>query len=105
MTAKDFILSLPEKVNSDAVAGQNTSFYFDVDGDGGGQYTVNLVDGKLTVQEGQVGEVVCKVSTKAETFLALVTGQQNPMTAFMMGKIKVSNPGELLKYSKVFGIM
>jgi putative sterol carrier protein len=105
MTAKDFILGLPEKVNADAVEGMSTTFHFDVEGDGGGQYTVQLVDGKMTATEGIEGTAVCSVKTKSETFVALVTGQQNPMTAFMMGKIKVSNPGELLKYSKIFGLM
>ena len=105
MTAKDFILALPEKVNASAIEGMNTVFHFDVEGDGGGQYTVQLVDGAMTATEGLEGTASCSVKTKADTFIALVTGKQNPMTAFMMGKIKASNPGELLKYSKIFGLM
>jgi putative sterol carrier protein len=105
MTALSFIQSLKEKINPDAIAGHNTSFHFDISGDGGGQKTVNIVDGKLDVLDGLVGDAKCSVSVKAETLLKLVTGQENPMMAFMMGKIKVSNPGELMKYSKIFGLM
>ena len=105
MTALDFIQSLKEKINPDAIAGHNTTFHFDISGDGGGQKTVKIVDGNLEVLDGLVGEAKCAVSVKGETLLKLVSGQENPTMAFMMGKIKVSNPGELMKYSKIFGLM
>ncbi len=105
MNALDFIQSLSTKVNKDAIAGHNTVFHFDITGDNGGQKTVSVVDGNLEVLEGLVGEAKCAVTVKGETLLKIVKGEENAMMAFMMGKIKVSNPGELMKYSKIFGIM
>jgi putative sterol carrier protein len=105
MNALEFVTSLKEKINPDAIAGHNTSFHFDIGGDGGGQKTVTITDGKLDVVDGLVGTPKCAVSVKADTLMKIVTGQENPMTAFMFGKIKVSNPGELMKYSKIFGLM
>lgn len=105
MNALDFIQSLPSKVNTDAIAGHNTVFHFDIEGDEKGQKTVQVVDGNLTVLDGLVGNAECVVKVKGETLMKIVTGEENAMMAFMMGKIKVSNPGELMKYSKIFGLM
>jgi putative sterol carrier protein len=105
MNALDFIQSLSTKVNKDAIAGHNTVFHFDISGDNGGQKTVKVVDGNLEVLDGLVGEAKCAVTVKGDTLLKIVKGEENAMMAFMMGKIKVSNPGELMKYSKIFGIM
>ena len=105
MNALDFIQSLSTKVNKDAIAGHNTVFHFDISGDNGGQKTLKVVDGNLEVLDGLVGEAKCAVTVKGETLLKIVKGEENAMMAFMMGKIKVSNPGELMKYSKIFGLM
>lgn len=105
MTAKEFIQALPSKVNPAALEGHNTTFHFDVPGTSGGQFTLSIVDGKLDIQEGLLGEAKCKISAKDTDLVDIVTGKQNPMMAFMMGKIKTTNQGELLKYAKVLGLM
>ena len=105
MDALTFIDDLKSKINSDAIAGHNTVFHFDITGENGGQKTVKIVDGKLDIEDGLVGEPKCTVTVKDDTLMKIVKGEQNPMTAFMFGKIKVSNPGELMKYSKIFGMM
>lgn len=104
MNALDFIQSLTSKVNKDAIAGHNTTFHFDIGGDNAGQKTVKITDGNLEVLDGLVGDSQCTVAVKGDTLMKIVKGEENPMMAFMMGKIKVSNPGELMKYAKIFGI-
>ncbi len=105
MTAKDFITGLPDKVSPDAIDGHNTLFHFDIPGDGGGAYTLSIADGKATVTEGHEGEAKCVVTANDTDFVDIVSGKTNPMMAFMMGKIKVSNQGEMLKYAKILGLM
>ncbi len=105
MTAKDFICSLPEKVNKDSIAGQNTVFHFNIEGEGGGAYTLNIADGVCAVQDGLVGEPKCVVSGKDTNIMGIVTGQINPMMGLLTGKIKISNQGEMLKYAKILGLM
>ena len=105
MNALELIAGLKDKINLDAIAGHNTVFHFDVTGEGGGQKTISIVDGKPEIIDGLIGEAKCSVTVKNDTLVKLMTGQENPMMAFMMGKIKVSNPGELMKYSKIFGLM
>jgi len=105
MTAREFFESLPGKVNADAVKDMQTVFHFDLSGEGGGQYTLRLQDGQLSIEEGLQGDAKCVVRSSAEDFMALVTGKLNPMMAMMTGKVKISNPSEMVKYAKLFGLM
>ncbi len=105
MTAKEFITSLPEKVNPAVLEGVQTNFHFDVEGEGGGQFSVIVEGGKVEVKEGFEGEAKCKVSAKSENLMGVVKGDINPMMAVLTGKIKISNQGEMLKYAKIFGLM
>ncbi len=100
---KEFLFSLPEKVKPEVIEGLSTLFHFDF-GDTG-QYTVQLDNGKMSVSEGFNGDATCKVTTSSETFNKLLSGDVNPMMAMMTGKLKISNPGEMLKYAKMFGLM
>lgn len=100
---KQFLFDLPKKANADALEGLSTVFHFDITGSG--QFTVKLEAGKLDVTEGFSGEPSCKVTTSAESFSKLISGDLNPMMAMMTGKLKISNPGEMLKYAKMFGLM
>lgn len=103
MDVKAFLFSLPEKAKPEVLEGQNTLFHFDI-GEAG-QFTVRVDDGKLSVTEGFDGEATCKVTTTEESFAKLLKGELNPMMAMMSGKLKISNPGEMLKYAKIFGLM
>ncbi len=99
---KQFLFDLPKKANPDALEGMSTLFHFDISGTG--QFTVKLDNGKLEVTEGFSGEPTCTVTTSAESFSKLLSGDLNPMMAMMTGKLKISNAGEMLKYAKMFGL-
>ena len=105
MTAREFILNLPSKVDPAAVEGMSTRFYFDIAGEGGGQFTVDLDGANMNVSEGMAGEPKCTVKAKAETLMKLIQGEINPMMAVLTGKLKISNQAEMLKYAKLFGLM
>lgn len=105
MTAAEFLQELPTKVRPELLEGIDTIFHFDLEGEGGGQYTVYVKDGKVNVEQGLNDEPKCVVKTKTETLLGIISKDINPMMAVMTGKIKISNPGELIKYAKIFGLM
>lgn len=105
MTSKEFITSLPARVNPAALEGLSTLFHFDIEGEGGGQYTLKIADNKMEVLEGLVGEPNCKVAAKDANLMGVVSGEINGAMAVMMGKVKVSNVGEMLKYAKILGLM
>jgi len=105
-SARDFILNLSQTINPEAFAGKDdTTFHFKLDGDGGGDFTAAITGGKLAIQEGLHGTPKCEVKSTAQVFMEIVRKERNPTMAFMMGKIKVSNIGELTRYAKAFGLM
>jgi putative sterol carrier protein len=103
MDVKKFLFDLPNTVKPEVVEGLSTLFHFDVADSG--QYTVKLDNGKFDISEGFNGEASCKVTASEETLSKLLKGDLNPMMAMMTGKLKISNPGEMLKYAKMFGLM
>lgn len=100
---KEFLFSLPAKVPAEALEGMSTVFHFDIAD--AGLFTIKLDEGKMDVSEGLNGEAACKVTTSADSFSKLLSRDLNPMMAMMTGKLKISNPGEMLKYAKMFGLM
>jgi putative sterol carrier protein len=105
MTARDFILNLPGRVRPEAIEGLETVFHFDIDGTDGGKYTVLIKDGACKAEEGLIGEPRCSVQASADSFMDVVSGKTNAMMAILMGKVKITNQGEMLKYAKIFGIL
>ncbi|NOT36505.1 MAG: SCP2 sterol-binding domain-containing protein [Saprospiraceae bacterium] len=105
MTTKEFLLDLPQKVNTHALEGLNTLFHFDLEGEGGGQVTIKVNLGHMTVEEGLVGEPSCKINAKEEDFKKLIKGELNPMMAILTGKLKISNQLEMTKFAKLLGWM
>ena len=105
MTAKEFLIGLPEKVSKDAIDGVNTLFHFQLDGEEGEHVTVGIKDGVAYSKEGLEGEATCVVRAKSDNLLKVLKGDLNPMMAVLTGKLKISNQGEMLKYAKIFGLM
>ena len=105
MTSKEFLSSLPAKVNQEALEGVDTNFQFELEGEPGGQYTIIVKNGQLEVLEGLVGEPKCTIRAKDETLMNVVSGKTSPFMALMTGKIKISNQAELMKYARLFGLM
>jgi putative sterol carrier protein len=86
-SAKEFFESLPSRANGSKTAGMHASYVFEIEG--GGTWTVKVEDGKVTVTDGDTGGD-CTISASEDTFEHIVAGTQNPLTAYMTGKLKVS---------------
>ena len=102
MTAREIILALPERLKQEEAAGQSGIFQFQLEGETGGEFTVTVADGKCDVQEGLQGEPSCLISALATDFEDAELGRVNRQMAVMMGKIKISNLGEMLKFIGIF---
>jgi len=104
-SAKDFITTLPQSVPQEYLESVDTNFQFDIEGEGGGQFSVIVKDNNIVVFEYFEGEPNCVIKAKEENFIKLLRGELNPMMAVFSGKLKVSNPGEVMKYARIFGFM
>lgn len=100
-TAREILYSLPNRLKLDKVDAQTAGiFHFKMDGEG--DFTITIKDKKVTVEEGLIGEPTCEVKAKAADYAAIELGKTNPQMAFMMGKIKISNLGEMTKFMGLF---
>ena len=88
MRAKQFFEELPTKADPARIAGIEHSYVFEVKDEG--VWLVRLHEGKLTVSEdpGHDGDV--KFTLSGDTFERITERKQNPMMAYMTGKVKVS---------------
>ena len=100
MEPREFFETLESRVDASKTAGMNNSYVFEIDG--AGTWQVDVVDGTVKVTEGGTdGEVTIHAS--AGTFKAIASGEQNPTTAYMTGKLKVDGDmGAAMKLQKLF---
>ena len=100
MSAREFFDTLESRVDTSKTAGMNNSYLFDIEG--AGKWTVRVDDGKVNVTEG--GENAdAVITTSEETFEKIVSGEQNPTSAYMTGKLKVKGDmGAAMKLQKLF---
>lgn len=101
MGAKEFFESLPSRANGRRAEGIEASYVFAIDG--AGTWTVKVENGRVAVTEGDSGGD-CTISTSESTFERIVDGRQNPMTAYMTGKVKITGDlGAAMKLKEVLG--
>jgi putative sterol carrier protein len=100
MSAREFFDSLESRVDPAKTAGMTNSYLFDIEG--AGTWKVNVDDGKVSVSEGG-GDADAVISTSEETFEKIASGEQNPTSAYMTGKLKVKGDmGAAMKLQKLF---
>ncbi|MDQ3142924.1 MAG: SCP2 sterol-binding domain-containing protein [Bacteroidota bacterium] len=105
MTSKEYLLNIQEKIKPSVLEGLSSVFHFKLEGEGGGDVTIKLENGNLSVLEGLSGEPTCVIRAKDENFKKLLKGELNPMMAILTGKLKISNQSEMIKFAKLLGWM
>jgi putative sterol carrier protein len=99
-SAKEFFDGLESRVDPSKTAGMRNSYLFEIEG--AGTWKVDVDDGAVKVSEGG-GEADCTISTTEETFEKIASGELNPTSAYMTGKLKVKGDmGAAMKLQKLF---
>jgi putative sterol carrier protein len=93
-TARQFFDDLAAKTadGSERARGMTASYRFDVEG--AGSWRVEVDDGAVAVSESD-GAADCVIAAPEDLFLRIVRGEQSPMGAFLMGKIRVEGDASL----------
>ena len=102
--AQIFNEDLPTKLNSNAesVRKVDAIYQFDIDGDHGGTWTVDLTKESDFVSEGGTEDADCTVSMKEEDFVSMWNGKLPGAQAFMTGKLKIKGDMSLaMKLQKI----
>jgi putative sterol carrier protein len=98
--AREFFETLESRVDESKTAGMTATYLFEVDG--AGTWLVDVNDGKLTVTEGG-NDADTTISVSQDNFEQLISGDLNPTTAYMTGKLKVKGDmSAAMKLQKLF---
>lgn len=85
----DWFMGLPKQFKADAAGDMKAVYYFNVTGEGGGDYTIAIADKKCTVEKAKPEKPDLTVTIAAPDMLALSKGELDPMAAFMTGKLTI----------------
>jgi len=100
VTVRELFDSLEGRADASKTAGMTNSYLFDIEG--AGKWTVRVDDGKVSVSEGG-DDADAVITTSEATFEKIVSGEQNPTSAYMTGKLKVKGDmGAAMKLQKLF---
>jgi putative sterol carrier protein len=100
VAASDFFDSLPGRADPAKLAGMSNSYLFDIEDEG--KWLVKVADGAISVTPGD-GEADVAITTSGDVFDKIVSGEQNPTTAYMTGKLKIKGDmGAAMKLQKLF---
>jgi len=103
MNAAEIFAQLPQAFLPEKAGDLRATFQFNLSGEDGGNWGVTIADGKCTVVEGQANKPDVTVSMAAEDFVKMISGQLQPVVAFMQGKIKLQGDMNLaLKIQELF---
>lgn len=94
--------TLPLRFRADRAAGWSSRFHFRFKDVAQPDWTVVIADGICRTAEGHEGTPDCVVTTTEKTYLAIESGLQSPETAFLLGKVKVSNIGAMTRFGRLF---
>ena len=99
-SVKEFFGGLPTRADAAKLEGMSNTYVFEIEG--AGTWQVAVADGAVTVEEG-TGEADCTITASEESFLKIISGEQNPTTAYMTGKLKIKGDmGAAMKLQKLF---
>src|SRR6478752_293605 len=100
-TVQEVFEGLPARADTSKTAGMNNSYGYDIEG--AGQWTVQVTDGAVSDPEGMGDGAGVSISASQEVFEKIISGEQNPTSAYMTGKLKLKGDmGAAMKLQKLF---
>lgn len=93
-----------EQADPSKSKGINAVFQFDLSGDEGGFFYLNVQDGKVEAEEGQHDSPNVTISMSSDDYKAMNEGKVNSTSLFMAGKLKIKGDMSLaMKLQSVLG--
>lgn len=103
MDAAEIFAQMPEAFLADKAGDLNATFQFDLSGEGGGDWAVTIANGQCSVVEGKSEKADVTVSMAADDFVKMISGELQPLVAFMQGKVKLQGDMNLaMKLQELF---
>jgi putative sterol carrier protein len=89
-TVRELIQNHEKAFRPEAAPGVEAIIQYILTGDQGGDWIINIHEGKCTVQEGKSPNPNVTITADAVDFANVLTGKMNAMQAFMQGKVRLS---------------
>lgn len=86
---KTIFSHMPETFVPEKAKGVKAKIQINLDGEGGGNWLLNIADGRLKVEEREAQRPDLKLDMKARDYVKLTLGETNPMALFLSGKVKM----------------
>ncbi len=102
-TVTEIFGAMASGVEADKLDGIDVVIGWSLSGDEAAEKTMSIADGKLNVEDGLNDEANATISMDSEDFKAMMSGELNPMMAFMGGKVKID--GDMSAVMKIQGLM
>jgi uncharacterized OB-fold protein/putative sterol carrier protein len=89
VTARAIITTIAERFRPEKAAGVAMAIGYDLAGEGGGQWTIEIRDGKCAVREGLADPLTVKMTMEADVYTGMMLGTLEAVTAFTSGKVRI----------------
>ncbi len=103
MTPADTFKYMQEHFNAAAAKGLNATLQWELSGENGGTWALQVENDSCKLIEGGVEKPNVKFKLSTADWLAMASGKLNPINAFMTGKLKVEgDQGLAMKVQSLF---
>ncbi len=87
----EFFAAKADQIASGAanLDGFNALYQFNLSGDDGGNWVIELTDETREVRTGEDDNAQCVINMSSGDFMSMIDGSLNPQMAFMTGRLRV----------------
>ncbi len=89
VTIADLMSKMPGAFIPEKAQGLDVVLQFDFTGKEAGSWNAVIKDGAVKVEQGKHASPTMTLTADSDDYIALFTGQLDPMQAFMQGKLKL----------------
>jgi putative sterol carrier protein len=90
ISVEQLIKNHEKAFRSDKAVGVDAVIQYHLTGDEGGDWIINIKDGKCTVVDGVADDPTMSLTADAHEFRDILLGKMDGMAAFMQGKLKLT---------------
>ncbi len=91
----DVFDAMKDSFNKDKAKGIDVTFLFNISGERGGNWVVQIKDGNLKIQKRDIENATTTLEMRDNDFLDMMNGKLSAMQAYTSGKLKIS--GDIVK--------
>jgi len=100
---EDSLKEMYKSFKPEIAGGLKATYLFDISGQNGGKWTLNIQNGKCELSEGSSPNPSVTISISDQDWISIQKGSLNSQMAFMMGKLRVAGDmGLAMKLQSMF---